>query len=423
MSPEVGAHSGTILEESARISDALLTVQGKVQSAAHTEQAGLLEGLRPELGYPAVEPVQFEGLSDTRISEKTLLVTPEALATVLPVSEQSARTTIQARENIGKILSHEDDRLLVVVGPCSIHQPEEALEYAGLVKDWRDEYGDNLELVMRTYFEKPRTGRDWKGFIYDPNHDESNDINLGIVASRMLMCQITNSGVPGGMERLNALTPQFFDGLVAYDAIGARNAEDQKAREYGSGTSSPTGFKHGPDGNIQKAIDAVKAARGSHSFVGMDMYGMLSQINTTGNEMAHIILRGSESGPNYDRDSVSGAKQLLRKNDLPESLVIDASHANSGKVASRQLEVIKNIARQILVGQSVIRGVMLESNLVSGNQPPRYPNGQLRPLTELQRGVSVTDECINPRTTVKALELLHQSVDSRRARSRSSVTQ
>jgi 3-deoxy-7-phosphoheptulonate synthase len=414
MSPETGTHPGTILEESARIRDALLAVQAQTQAVAHNVQASLLENIRAELGYPASENDYAGELSDRRIIQKTSVVTPEAVATVLPISEQSAETTGRARENIGNILSHEDDRLLVIVGPCSIHEPEEALEYAEKVRDWRSEYGDDLELVMRTYLEKPRTARDWKGFIYDPLHDESNDINLGVVASRMLMCQITHSGVPGGMERLNALTPQYFNGLVAYDAIGARNSEDQKAREYGSGTSAPVGFKHSTDGNKQKAIDAVKAARGPHAFLGMDMNGMLGQINTAGNELGHIILRGSEFGPNYDRDNVKSAKSMLRDSNLPESIVVDASHANSGKVASRQIEVVSDLARQLSVGQTAIRGVMLESYLKSGNQAARRRDKSLRPLHELQYGLSVTDECINPQDTQKALDILAEGVHRRR---------
>lgn len=414
MTPETGTHNGTILEESARIADALLDVQGQLQVVNSEAQTELLAHIREELGYPSATQDYASELSDARIIGKTPVVTPEAVSAVLPVSKKSAETTSNARQAIGDILLHNDDRLVVITGPCSIHDSEAALEYAGLVAGWRDEYGDTLEIVMRTYFEKPRTTLDWKGFLYDPKLDDSYDIDLGIVASRMLMCQITNQGVPGAMERLNALTPQFFNGLVAYDAIGARNAEDQKAREYGSGTSSPVGFKHSTDGNIQKAIDAVITARGPHTFIGVDMNGNSSQINTAGNELAHIILRGSEYGPNYDRANVNAAKARLQEHNLPLSIVIDASHANSGKVASRQPKVIGDIAHQIGVGQQAIRGVMIESNLIAGSQSRK--DGRDRPigLERLEYGQSITDECIDPSKTEASLRALALSVNKRR---------
>lgn len=407
MSPEQGIHNTTILEESARIRDELMTVEAAVDLEAHSLRADLLKNVRQRLGYEATKAGFESELIDSRITTKTPVITPESLSVVLPVSEQSVATTSQSRQQITQILTHQDERIVVIVGPCSIHDAEAALEYAEQAKKWRQQYGLDLEIVMRAYMEKPRTELGWKGLIYDPNLDESDDINLGVVATRLLACQITDMGVPIAMERLNALTPQYVNGLVAYDAIGARNTTDQKAREYASGTSSPVGFKNTPEGSIEAAAQAVVAANGSHAFLGIGMNGTPNQINTTGNETAHIILRGDNDGPNHTADHVAVAKELLKSKNLQPSIVIDVSHGNSLKRASNQVEVIADVARQIALGEIAIRGVMIESNLLGGNQ-------KLISKSELVYGQSITDECSGIEETEDMLAALAGAVQQRR---------
>src|ERR1039458_770673 len=287
----------TILDEAAKVKDVLLKVQAETKELTGKTETDLLERTRQSLGYKeSADSAQVkQALIDTRVASKTPVITPEMLSYVIPVSNTSAQTTETSRKAIENILKHEDNRLLVVVGPCSIHDPKAAIEYAEKVKKWIEKYSDNLEIVMRAYMEKPRTELGWKGFVYDPLLDESNDINLGVTATRMISCQITNMGVPIAMERLNALTPQYVNALVAYDVIGARNTTDQKSREYASGTSSPVGFKNTPDGDIESTAQAVVSAMHGHAFLGMGMDGAPNQINSKGNETAHIILRGDNN--------------------------------------------------------------------------------------------------------------------------------
>jgi 3-deoxy-7-phosphoheptulonate synthase len=266
---------------------------------------------------------------------------------------------------------------------------------------------------MRFYPEKPRSEKDWKGFTYDPLLDGSDDMNLGVVATRMLACRITDTGVPLAMERLNANTPQFLNGLVTYDAIGARNAADQKAREYLSGTSSVGGIKNPQDGNVAIAAQGVASAKQAHGFIGMDEGGSLAHVKTTGNETAHIILRGSDSGPNYYPEDISKTKALLSKKGLLESIIVDASHGNSHKKADRQMEVIISVAEQVSLGETAIRGVMIESNLKRGNQKLRDEVGNFKPKEALEKGVSVTDECVDLEMTKDMLEVLAKAVRAR----------
>ncbi|MDB5170921.1 MAG: aroG [Candidatus Saccharibacteria bacterium] len=409
MSPERGIHGTSILEESARIRDELLPIEAAAAADAHATRSKLLEGARLRLGYGEPDAGPTGGLVDTRISEKRPVITPESLSEVLPPSEISVATTLKSRNDIAEILTHQDDRMIVIVGPCSIHDPEAALEYAEQVKNWREQYGDDLEIVMRAYMEKPRSELDWKGFIYDPELDGSDDINLGVVATHLVACQITDMGVPIAMERLNALTPQYVNGLVAYDAIGARNTTDQKAREYGSGTSSPVGFKNTPEGSIVAAAQAVVTANGAHAFLGMGMNGMPNQIETTGNELAHVILRGDQNGPNYSEKHIAETTALLKKKGLLNAIVIDASHGNSLKVADNQIEVIADVSRQVALGEQAIRGVMIESNLVAGSQ-----NLKKTPKEELIYGQSVTDECVGLPDTITMLSALADAVRKRR---------
>jgi 3-deoxy-7-phosphoheptulonate synthase len=396
-----------VLREAARIRDELLEVQTQIESAARQIETKLVKEVRHNLGYGESHKAVPAGLVDERVKTKTRVITPELLVAVLPLSKASAKTTEASRRAIGDILSHKGNRLLVVTGPCSIHDPKATLEYAAKVKEWRDTYGDTLEIVMRAYVEKPRTELGWKGFVYDPLLDGSNDINLGLVATRMLACQVTDMGVPIAVERLNALTPQYLNGLVSYDVIGARNTTDQKAREYASGTSSPVGFKNPPQGDPNVAPQAIVSAKGEHSFLGIGMNGAIRRIDTSGNDMGHVILRGDESGPNYDAGSVHGVQEILHKKGLTEAIVIDASHGNSYKKASLQMRVIDDVCAQIADGEASIRGVMMESNVHAGAQKLGDPK-------DLKYGVSITDECVDIGETSEMLEKLSAAVKKRR---------
>lgn len=376
-----------VLEESAKIRDRLLTIQTEIEATAEAAADRLLKTARRQLGYGQTGTAAKE-LIDSRVTSKTTVITPKLLADVLPVSKRSAQVTADCRQAITDILEHEDRRLIVIVGPCSIHDPKSALEYAGHVKKWRERFGRNLEVVMRGYIEKPRSELGWKGFIYDPLLDGSDDINLGLVATRMLACQITDLGVPIAIERLNALTPQYLNALVAYDVIGARNTTDQKAREYASATSSPVGFKNTPEGSIKSAAQAIVSAKGRHAFLGIGLNGATKQVNSEGNDTGHVILRGDNQGPNYSADHIAKTKQALKEKGLLQSIVVDASHGNSGKKFDRQKAVIDDICKQVAAGEKAICGVMIESNLVAGNQKLGDPK-------HLTYGQSITDECVD----------------------------
>jgi 3-deoxy-7-phosphoheptulonate synthase len=307
------------------------------------------------------------------------------------------------------VLAGTDDRVVVIAGPCSIHDPAAALEYAAFLTRMRERHGDDLEILMRTYTEKPRTEVDWKGFAYDPFLDGSSRISVGLVATRMLMCRITELGVPVAAEPLNALTPQYVNGLVTYNGVGARNVTDQTARERVSGFSSVIGFKNSPEGSVDAAIQAIVAARAPHEFLGVDAHGVSAQLSTTGNDTGHVILRGSKDGPNYSAAHVAGAKAKLAARGLPEVLVVDASHGNSQKDHRRQLDVVRDLAGQIAAGEQAVRGVMIESNLVAGRQDldQRHPE-------RLEYGCSVTDACVDLDTTEVMLAELAEAARTRR---------
>jgi 3-deoxy-7-phosphoheptulonate synthase len=272
-----------ILDVSRRIADHLLEVQSRVNRQIDAMQADLLPGVQRQLGYQDGEAADLSGLVNARIAGLSIVVTPEAVASVLPLSAASAATTRAGRRAETDILGGEDNRLAVIAGPCSIHDPAATLEYAAFIRGMREKHGDDLEIVMRTYTEKPRTEVDWKGFAYDPYLDGSNNISVGLIATRMLMCRITALGVPVAAEPLNALTPQYVDGLVTYNGVGARNVTDQTARERVSGFSAVVGFKNSPEGSIEAAIQAVVAARAPHEFLGVDRHGITAQLSTTGN--------------------------------------------------------------------------------------------------------------------------------------------
>lgn len=333
------------------------------------------------------------------------LVTPETLSTEFPISQEISSNITSARQRIEAILSGEDKRLLVIIGPCSIHDPKAAKEYATKLNQLKAHYQDRLEIVMRTYFEKPRTVVGWKGLISDPFLDNSCNINEGIRIARKLLIEINQLGLPTATEFLDMVTGQYIADLISWGAIGARTTESQVHREMASALSCPVGFKNGTDGNTRIAIDAIRAARVSHTFLSPDKNGQMTIYQTSGNPYGHIILRGGKK-PNYHASDIADAVDALKQLDLPEHLVIDFSHGNCEKIHRRQLEVARNVAEQIKDGSQAIVGVMAESFLQEGTQKV-VPN---KPLTY---GQSITDPCLSWEDTEQLLELLAQAIDSR----------
>lgn len=309
-----------------------------------------------------------------------------------------------------RVLNGEDDRLIVVVGPCSVHDPEAALDYASRLKGLADELSEDLLILMRVYFEKPRTTVGWKGLINDPHLDGSFDINEGLRLSRGLLLEIAELGLPAGCEFLDPISPQFFADVVAWGAIGARTTESQVHRDLASGLSMPVGFKNGTDGNTQIAVDALRAAAYPHHFLGVTEQGLAAIVGARGNPDCHVILRGSTSGTNYDSESVNATLSALRKVGLPERVMIDTSHGNSDKDYRRQPAVARDIATQLAGGQSGIVGVLMESFLEDGNQ-------NLTDGADLVYGQSVTDACMGWEMTVPVLQKLAEAVRERRGQS------
>jgi len=342
---------------------------------------------------------------DLRILSFQPLVSPAELIRELPCDETMSETVTQARQHLHAILHGEERRLAVMIGPCSIHDPDAAMDYARRLQPLRTALGDALEIVMRVYFEKPRTTIGWKGLINDPELDESFQINKGLRRARKLLRDINALGLPAGCEYLDTTTPQYISDLVAWGAIGARTTESQVHREMASGLSCPVGFKNGTSGDIKVAVDAVGAASHPHHFLAVTKDGMSAVAATSGNPDGHVILRGGQT-PNYDADSVATACALLTKAGLPPYLVVDTSHANSGKKPENQPQVAEAIAEQIESGSDRIAGVMIESNLVGGRQD--LVAG--KPLTY---GQSITDGCIDWETSVAVLERLAEAVRRR----------
>jgi len=346
---------------------------------------------------------------DLRISGINPLISPAVLAYYLPINEQAASVVHASRTEADAILNLEDDRLLAIVGPCSIHDPEAALEYAEKLKKEATRLEEDLCIIMRVYFEKPRTTVGWKGLINDPGLDDSFDINRGLRVARKLLLDLANMGVAAGTEFLDTISPQYYADLIAWGAIGARTTESQIHRELASGLSMPVGFKNGTGGSIQIALDAIKSASRPHNFLSVTKQGVSAIVSTAGNPSCHLILRGGKTGPNYDKDSVASVEAMLAEQDLPLSLMIDCSHGNSNKDYRNQPLVAKDLARQIAAGSKSITSVMIESNLIEGNQ-------KLDPdLIKLTRGQSVTDACINWGDTVEVLDTLAEAVRKRRA--------
>jgi 3-deoxy-7-phosphoheptulonate synthase len=346
--------------------------------------------------------------SDTRIVAYEPLLAPAALLAELPLSSEQAATVAQARVEVRSVLDRSDDRLLVVVGPCSVHDPAAGLEYARQLAGLRPSLAADLLLVMRVYFEKPRTVTGWKGLINDPGLDGSYDIHRGLRAARRLLLDIVELGLPAGCEWLDPVTPQYIADTVAWGAIGARTTESQVHRELASGLSMPVGFKNGTDGDAQVAIDACRAAAAEHRFFGVTPVGAAAVVTTTGNADCHIILRGGRSGPNYQAEAVAAALDQLAAAGLPRRLMVDASHGNSGKDHRRQPVVANELAGQIAGGEDGLAGVMLESFLQEGRQELGDPD-------QLAYGQSITDACLDFDTTANVLGELAAAVRDRRA--------
>jgi 3-deoxy-7-phosphoheptulonate synthase len=344
---------------------------------------------------------------DQRIERVVELVSPAALLEDLPLGEEREQAVVSGRRQVGRILEREDDRLLVVVGPCSVHDVEAALDYAGRLAEVARTSADDLLVAMRVYFEKPRTTTGWKGLINDPYLDGSCDVNAGLRMARTLLLQVLELGLPIGCEFLDPITPQYISDTVAWGAIGARTTESQIHRQLGSGLSMPIGFKNRTDGNVQVAVDAVRAAATSHAFAGIDDAGRPAILHTAGNPDGHVILRGGRGAPNYGAEEIATVLEMLRSAGLPERLVVDASHDNSAKVPSRQIQAAGEIADQIGDGDAAIVGLMLESFLVEGRQ-------DLRDGEALAYGQSITDPCIAWDDTVAVLERLAAAVRRRR---------
>jgi 3-deoxy-7-phosphoheptulonate synthase len=347
-----------------------------------------------------------DSVRDQRIERVEPLVAPNQLLEELPLSDDQAEVVLRGRAQVHAVLDRDDDRLLVVVGPCSVHDVDATLEYASRLAERAGGWEQDLLLVMRVYFEKPRTSTGWKGLINDPYLDGSGDVNAGLRIARKVLLGVLSRGLPVGCEFLDPIMPQYISDAVSWGAIGARTVESQIHRQLGSGLSMPVGFKNRTDGNLQVAVDAVRAAAVRHAFAGIDAEGRPAINYTSGNRDCHIILRGGKQAPNYSAEAVAGGVAMLRAARLPERAMIDFSHDNSGKDPERQRDVAADVGRQLAAGDRAIVGVMLESFLVGGQQELR---GQ-----QLVYGQSITDGCLGWEDTVELLDGLAASVRSRR---------
>jgi 3-deoxy-7-phosphoheptulonate synthase len=341
------------------------------------------------------------------VKETVRLTPPRDLKAELPMTEASNQTVVEGRQAISQILGQTDPRLLLVLGPCSIHDPKGALDYATRLNALRQEFQDRLCIVMRVYFEKPRTTIGWKGLIYDPHLDGSDDIQTGLKQARELLLKVTAMGLPTATEFLDPVVPQYIADLVSWAAIGARTTESQTHRQMASGLSMPVGFKNGTDGSLQIAIDAMQSAMRPHSFLGIDQHGSTSIIRTTGNPDGHVVLRGGRLRTNYDAESIREAAECLKKSGLAPILMVDCSHANSGKQHARQEEVWRSLIEQRLAGTPPLIGAMIESNLQEGSQS--IPKN----LADLRYGVSVTDACLGWDVTERLLRWAYRELGAR----------
>jgi 3-deoxy-7-phosphoheptulonate synthase len=346
-------------------------------------------------------------VSDTRVLAYEPLLTPAALIEELPLGEARAATVERSRSEVRAVLDGADDRLLVVVGPCSVHDPVAALDYAGRLARLRDEHAADLLVVMRVYFEKPRTVTGWKGLINDPGMDGRHDVHRGLRLARRLLLDVLRLDLPVGCEWLDPITPQYLADAVTWGAIGARTTESQVHRQMASGLSMPVGFKNGTDGDVQVAVDACRAAAAAHTFFGVTHAGAAAVVTTVGNPDTHVILRGGRSGPNYQPEYVTKALELISGAGMPRRVMVDASHGNSGKDYRRQALVAQAVADQVADGQQGLAGIMLESFLRDGRQEPGNPAG-------LVYGQSVTDSCMDIGVTAEVLSVLAGAARQRR---------
>jgi 3-deoxy-7-phosphoheptulonate synthase len=343
-------------------------------------------------------------IENSNVSSFAQMPTPAELHARLPLTERAFATVMKGREALRDILDRKDKRLFVVVGPCSIHDPQAGLDYARRLKQLQDEVAATMLLVMRVYFEKPRTTTGWKGYINDPDMDDSFRVDAGMEKARQFLLDVCELGLPTATEALDPISPQYLGDLIAWTAIGARTTESQTHREMSSGLSTPVGFKNGTDGDIGIAINAVLSSSKPHSFLGINDRGTVSIVRTSGNAYGHVVLRGGGDRPNYDSVSVAIAEQALKKAGLPANLVVDCSHANSYKKPELQPLVMSDVMQQIRHGNKSLVGVMIESNIVSGNQP--IPAD----LSQLKYGCSVTDGCIGWEDTEKMLRAAHREL-------------
>ncbi len=338
-----------------------------------------------------------------RITSSAPIMVPNELMEMFPLSDSGSTSIFQARETISNIISGQDKRLMVIVGPCSIHDPQAARDYAKKLDTLKETLKEDLFVVMRVYFEKPRTTIGWKGLINDPDLNESFDIDKGLKTARHLLADIADLGMPVAVEYLDLITPQYISDLISWGAIGARTTESQSHRELASALSCPVGFKNGTTGSLRVAIDAIKSACSPHHLLSVNKEGGVSHYTSSGNESTHIILRGGADGPNYSKTHVESASEQLLADGLNHRVMVDFSHANSEKQFKNQLKVGSDVAEQIASGSQKIFGVMIESNINEGNQP-------VGPLESLKYGVSITDSCINWEDTETLLKTLAQSV-------------
>ncbi len=360
-----------------------------------------MASLRPALS-PAVHKT-----SDLNVVETRALPSPAALIAELPRTEAQSDFIARAREDIHRLIFTDDRRLLLIVGPCSIHDPEAGREYARKLAALSQQVADRVMIVMRVYFEKPRTTVGWKGLIMDPHLDGSHDIAAGLRLARTFLRDVLDLGLPTATELLDPITPQYIADLICWSAIGARTAESQTHRQMASGLSMPLGFKNGTDGSITTGINAIKAASQPQTFLGINLDGRASAIVTTGNPNCHIVLRGGTGGPNFSPEHIAQTEQLLAKAGLPRAVLVDCSHDNSGKKPERQPEVMRALLAQITGGNTAIMGAMIESNLLPGSQA--FP----QPLNQLKRGVSITDGCIGWDETEALVREIHSALAPR----------
>ncbi|MDR5902721.1 MULTISPECIES: 3-deoxy-7-phosphoheptulonate synthase [Halomonas] len=343
-------------------------------------------------------------VSNLNVLSQDVLITPEALKLEIPLTDAAEQTVIEGRHTIQRILDGEDPRLLVVVGPCSIHDVDAALDYARRLRRLADEVKDSLYIVMRVYFEKPRTTVGWKGLINDPNLNGSFEIEKGLHTARQLLVELSEMGLPLATEALDPISPQYIQDCISWSAIGARTTESQTHREMSSGLSCPVGFKNGTDGSLDVAVNALQSVAHPHNFLGIDYKGRVAIIRTRGNVYGHVVLRGGNGKPNYDSVSVALAEQELNKAGIKPNIMIDCSHANSNKDAALQPLVLENVTNQLLDGNRSIIGLMVESNIGWGNQ--KLPED----LDQLQYGVSITDACIDWETTEQAFKEMNEKL-------------